>query len=254
MSEYPPPSPIDQQASPQSEIRLSTKTVKPAATYTIIGITVLFFLLQSGSEIFLGNDWLFLLGGKINEFIVAGELWRLVTPVLLHGSIIHLLVNMYALFSLGSSLERHYGHVRFISLYLVGAFAGNVLSFAFSPNPSLGSSTAIFGLLAAEGVFVFQNRKFFGARAQSMLINILTIALVNFVFGLSVQRIDNFGHLGGMLGGLVFAWLAGPIWKVEGFYPALEITDERTRSQVWVASLVTVGFFGAIAMLKILNP
>ena len=134
--------------------------------------------------------------------------------MLLHGSIIHLLFNMYALIILGRGLEFNFGKLRFILLYISAGFAGNVMSFIFSPNPSLGSSTAIFGLLAAEAVFVFQNRKFFGGQARKILINSATIAGVNLVLGLS-PGIDNWGHLGGLLGGIIFTWFGGPLWELE---------------------------------------
>jgi membrane associated rhomboid family serine protease len=72
-------------------------------------------------------------GARINEAILAGELWRFLTPALLHGSLPHIAFNMYALLSFGTSLERHFGHGRFFLLYVLGAFTGNVASFLFSP-------------------------------------------------------------------------------------------------------------------------
>jgi rhomboid protease GluP len=110
----------------------------------------------------LGFDVPAALGMKVNELIIHGQIWRLITPVLLHGSILHLGFNMYALYILGPGLERFYGHWRFLTLYLLAGFAGNVMSFIFSPNPSLGASTAIFGLLGAQGVFLYHNRGIYG--------------------------------------------------------------------------------------------
>ncbi len=103
--------------------------------------------------------WSRLLGLKVNELIVQGQYWRLLTPMFLHGDILHLGFNMYALYIFGPSLERYFGHLRFITLFVLSGFAGNVLSFMFSAAPSLGSSTAIFGLLGAEGVFLYRNRQ-----------------------------------------------------------------------------------------------
>src|SRR3989304_7226428 len=120
---------------------------------------------------------------------------------------------MYALFIFGANRERAYGHDRFLLLYLLSGFAGNVISFMMSPTPSIGSSTAIFGLIAAQGVFLYQNRRLI-RNAQGMLINTLTIAGINLVLGLS-PGIDNWGHLGGLIGGLAFAWSAGPLWDIQ---------------------------------------
>ena len=73
--------------------------------------------------------------------------------------------------------------VSFPLIIFSAGFAGNVMSFIFSPNPSLGSSTAIFGLLAAEAVFVFQNRKFFGGQARKILINSATLPVSTWFWG-----------------------------------------------------------------------
>jgi len=100
-------------------------------TYIIIGITVFFYILQLLSTFIFGRDILVLYGARINEAILAGQLWRLLTPALLHGSIAHIGFNMYALLSFGTGLERHFGHGRFLLLYILGAFTGNVASFLF---------------------------------------------------------------------------------------------------------------------------
>jgi rhomboid protease GluP len=103
-----------------------------------------------------GYDYLMLLGAKINEFILQGEVWRLITPILLHSSVLHIAFNMYALYTVGPSMERIYGTRSFIILYLIGGLWGNTLSFLLSRNPSLGASTAIFGLIAAQGVYIYK--------------------------------------------------------------------------------------------------
>ena len=196
-------------------VRFNTAAVKPAVTTVIIGLTILVFGLQYLSQYLSPNqyDWPFLLGAKVNELILAGQVWRFFTPMLLHGSIMHIGFNMYALYVIGSSLERQYGHWRFLLLYLIGGFTGNVLSFMLSPNPSIGASTAVFGLVAAEAVFIFKNRNLFGTRARGMLMNLGLVILVNLVLGLS-PGIDNWGHLGGLAGGFIFAWVAGPLYTM----------------------------------------
>ena len=147
---------------------------KPLITYILIGITTFIFVLQFGVQYFIGSDLLFFYGGKINQFIMDGQVWRLITPALLHGSFLHVAMNMYALYVIGQRLERFYGHWRFLLLYVLSAFAGNVLSFVLSPTPSLGASTAIFGLFIAEGMFIYQNRDLFGKeRTRQALMNLL---------------------------------------------------------------------------------
>lgn len=187
--------------------------IKFSISIILIVLSIFFFISQGTLEVLFGYDIVTFYGAKINQFILQGQIWRFLTPVFLHGSIVHLCFNMYALFSIGPSLERKYGKLSFILLYLFGALFGNIVSFLFSPNMSLGSSTAIFGLIAAQGVYIYKNRFLLGNAARPMLMNILFMIAVNFVLGLS-PGIDNWGHLGGMLGGFLYAWFAGPTFSV----------------------------------------
>jgi rhomboid protease GluP len=238
MSDHYPSSPV-QPVYPPAPRRL---LFRPYVTFTLIGISVGMFLLQMASQALLGGDVLFALGGKINQSILAGQLWRLFTPMFLHGSIIHIAFNMYALFNFGPGLELHYGRWRFLALYLLGGFAGNVMSFMFSANPSLGSSTAIFGLLGAEGVFLYHNRALFGDFARRALTQVIGIAVVNLVIGFTANSlIDNWGHIGGLLGGTLFAWFAGPLLHREGLFPPYKLVDQRDPREVVLAG-AGVGF------------
>jgi rhomboid protease GluP len=217
----------------------------------VLGLTILVFLLQVASQMLLGGaDLPAALGLKDNSLILSGQIWRLITPVFLHGSFLHIAFNMYALYALGPGLERHYGSVRFAALYFLSGFAGNVVSFLLSPDASLGSSTAIFGLLGAEGVFLYQNRSLFGGTARRALMNVVGIAAVNLVIGLS-PGIDNWGHVGGLVGGALFAWLAGPILKVQVSFPYANLEDEREQGAAWRAGLVVAGLFGLLAGIRI---
>lgn len=235
---------------PTSQAALTIPQTTPLVVYVLMGITIAIFLLQVLSETLIGQDLPAALGAKINSAIFAGQYWRLLTPVLLHASILHIGFNMYALFVIGPGLERQYGHLRFLALYLISGFAGNVLSLILSPAASLGASTAIFGLLAAEGIFVFQNKRLFGERTRSILTNIVVIAVVNLVIGLS-PGIDNWGHLGGLIGGILFAWFAGPIWELDGYPPYAKIIDRRSSLQIELTTLVVTALFAAIAIFYI---
>ena len=248
MNEYPPPSPSDPPQPPPQSVRVPMPQSAPYVTYSIIAITVLFYILQLLSESMLGNDILVIYGARINEAILEGELWRFLTPALLHGSLPHIAFNMYALLSFGTSLERFFGHGRFFLLYIVSAFAGNVASFLFSPGYSVGASTAIFGLLGAEAIFLIQNRKVFPGQFRSAIGNIIFIAAINlFIIG-SLPGIDNWGHIGGLVGGLMFTTFAGPLWEIEGVYPAYQAVDKRSFGSVITGAAVVVMIFGALAM------
>lgn len=248
MNETPPVSESPQPPPPRQSVRVEMPRLAPYVTYTIIGITVFFYVLQLLSEYALGNDILVIYGARINEAILAGELWRFLTPALLHGSLPHIAFNMYALLSFGTSLERFFGHGRFFLLYVLGAFAGNVASFLFSLGYSVGASTAIFGLLGAEAVFLIQNRKVFPGQFRSAIGNIIFIAAINlFVIG-SLPGIDNWGHVGGLIGGLMFTSFAGPLWEIEGIYPTYRPVDRRSFQSVMIGAAMVILIFGGLAM------
>ena len=249
MNSQTPPENFTQTPPPQPEripVAFKLPVGKPWATYTIIAVTVLIFGAQQLSQYLTSYDLPFIFGGKINQFILRGEVWRLFTPIFLHGSILHIAFNMYALFTIGPGLERHYGHNRFLILYFLCGYTGNVLSFLLTASPSLGASTAVFGLVAAEVVFIYQNRTLFGQRARSMLLNLFVVIAINFVFGLQPNmNIDNWGHLGGLAGGLIFAWFAGPRYKVQQTLTGLELKDSRTSRDLLWACLCSAGLFSA---------
>ena len=131
--------------------------------------------------------------------IADGEYYRLITAMFLHYGLIHLLMNMWALWVLGRSLEATLGPVRFLALYLVAGLGGNVAAYVFTaPNSqTAGASTAVFGLFAA--LFIIMRRL---GRDTSSVIPILVI---NLVFTFAVPGISIAGHLGGLAFGAIAA-------------------------------------------------
>jgi rhomboid protease GluP len=237
--------PLEERRPVRVEVRLPQRS--PVVTYTIMGITILVFLLQMFSESWYGNDypgdWLL----KVNDAILSGEYWRLITPILVHGNIFHIGFNMYALYIIGPGLESFYGHGRFLLLYLISGFAGVVGSFVFTEADSLGASTAIFGLLAAQGVFAYQNQPVFGAQARRALRSILNVAVINLLLGLS-PGIDNWGHVGGLIGGLIVSWFGGPVFRIAGTPPHLYLENTRRLDRFLAASALAVMVFMIVVM------
>ncbi len=262
MSEQQPPAdetapqPIARIRPVQAQVRLPQRT--PYIAYGIIGLTVLVFILQLITEdpqLVIANtrcgDLAACLGLKINSLILEGQWWRFITPVLLHGSLLHVGFNMYALYVLGPEMERHFGHSPFLLLYLASGFAGVVFSFLLTENPSLGASTAVFGLIAAQGVFVYVNRKLFGRRAQAMLRSIIQIALINLLIGLT-PGIDNWGHIGGLLGGALFAYIAAPVYKLAGDEFEFHLENRTPPVRTWIATAITSLVFAVLAATRFL--
>lgn len=228
-----PPSPPGAPAPPPPPRFISLPTVKPRVTYVLLGINIFIFAAQYLAP----RDLVFYLGAKINEFIVAGEWWRLVTPMFLHLNLLHIGVNSYSLFIFGPQVEALFGYRRYLILYLLAGVSGVVLSFIMSPNPSVGASGAIFGLIGAMLVYLFRHRKLFGEMGRRRLFDIGMVALLNLLIGLS-PGIDNWGHVGGLVGGAVLSWLIGPIYalRLEPITqkPVVDDTNPLT-GQRWLA-------------------
>jgi len=189
------------QKEKDNTIEFKVKT--PLVTYTLIAINILvagliyLYSLKSGRSY---DELLQVFGAKVNSSILAGEYWRLLTPVFLHAGVVHLLINCYSLYAIGVSVERIFGRPRFLVVYFIAGVLGNILSFMFSPNPGVGASGAIFGLLGALLYFGLEKpslfRRFFG---NSILITIV----INLTYGFSSTGIDNFAHIGGLIGGFL---------------------------------------------------
>lgn len=217
---------------------------RPWVTYSLLAFTVLVWLLQILSQTLWQVDWPGFWGLKLNEYIRAGQVWRLVTPMFLHDDNLpfHILTNMYFLFVVGSEMEKLYGHWRFLTLYALGGLMGNALSFVLSPAGAWGASTALFGLLAANGVFVLQNKNWLQNWKRAIQNVVMTIA-INLFLGLSLGA-DNWGHLGGALGGTAFALLAGPVWGIEQKAPGVvAVIDERGWRNTLNAAALTFFLF-----------
>ncbi|TFG67599.1 MAG: rhomboid family intramembrane serine protease, partial [Thermomicrobiales bacterium] len=141
--------------------------------------------------------------------VAVGEYWRLWSVTLLHGDLIHLAFNMYALFLAGSIVERWYGSIRFLAFYLACAAAGSTASFVFGGDvPSVGASGAVFGMF---GILLTAGRLHHPVdrQARGIVNQLVFLVIINLVFGFtSGGSIDNAAHLGGLAAGL---WLGALI-------------------------------------------
>jgi rhomboid protease GluP len=224
---------------------------QPYVTYVLIGICVVVYLLQVGLSYFFGIDLTGALD-KNNALIVQGQVWRLFTPIFLHGSILHIAVNMYALFFFGRMIERYYGRLRYLGLFILSGFTGNVISFMFTPNPSLGSSTSIFGLLGAVGVLIYQNRQIFGQNARQVLSQVVIIAVINLIIDLAPgSGIDYWGHIGGLVGGTLYAWFGGPVFQKVSLLASFAYVNRRTERDTLVAGVGVGALFIFLTLVAI---
>lgn len=135
-----------------------------------------------------------------------GQQWRLLTHILLHGGLLHLGFNMWALWRLGPHVEMVYGTWRMLFIYLVAGVVGGIGSTAFRADliTSVGASGAVLGLL---GALVY-----FGQTFKDRPLNwhgLWGPVAINLLSGFFIPFIDTYAHIGGFLGGLIAAFIAG---------------------------------------------
>ena len=239
------------QAFEASQPRFYIKRVPPTLTRILIGINIAVFLIMTLYGFMLYQTWngtmitdvLIRFGAKeAYRIYVLGEYWRLFTAMFIHIGPMHLAFNLYALYALGPMVEGYYGHWRFLAIYVIAGLSGSLASYAFSPAPSAGASGAIFGLAGAITVYFLKYRENFGAQGKAILQNMLFIIVINMVFGLSVGNIDNWGHIGGLIGGALVAWGLLPRYSAPtvvrmGAQPIAE-ENRRLIELFWVSVVV----------------
>ncbi len=193
----------------------------------LIGLNVVAFVLQTAVGPTIEHRF-WLIGGPVFDprlgeavGVADGEYWRLLTAAFLHGGVVHLLLNMYALYLFGPPLEAALGRARFAALYLVAAVGGSATSYAVAGpgQPSLGASGAVFGLL---GAFFVVNRRL--GRDSTGLFVLLAI---NLAFGFIAPNIDWRAHLGGLVTGGLCAI-------------AIAYAPQRSRTVLQAAGIVLV--------------
>ena len=152
------------------------------------------------------------LGARSAPLIARGQWWRLLTPLLLHASPSHLLVNVLSLRNVGGALERAYGAERTALVYAAAGVAGNVMSCACSPRyvTSIGASGAVAGLVGALGVHLWRHPHLYGSRG---LTSIRDTVLLNAALGMTSAGVDNWAPLGGLLGGAAAGAAIGCRWR-----------------------------------------
>ena len=153
----------------------------------------------------LDGRTLVLFGAKFTPALAAGQWWRLVTAGFLHGGLIHIFMNSWALFSVGAQVEETYGTARYLTLYFVSTVVGFYASAYFSPSISVGASAALFGLIGAMIAAGMRSDSAMGSaiRAQytQWVIYMVVIGL------LPIFNIDTAAHLGGLAAGFALAWI-----------------------------------------------
>ncbi|WP_214883350.1 MULTISPECIES: rhomboid family intramembrane serine protease [unclassified Exiguobacterium] len=215
----------------KSELKKRFSFGKPQVVYGLMFITFLVMWLAESVGSTLDPNTLIAFGAKVNLLIEQGEWWRLITPMFLHIGWFHFSINMFALWSLGPLVERMYGSIRFLIIYVIGGFLATTASYAFSESISAGASGALFGLVGALFYFGLRDRSLFMKTLGPPLFIMLGLNVgLAFLLGASL---DHFAHAGGLVGGFVVSGVVG-------------LPDEDNRAQRIIFSVLTIILFGLL--------
>lgn len=179
------------------------KPKKPIVTTVLIFLNVAIFLLQ------LFNPNIYETFAVWNIGIIEyNQIYRLFTGMFLHANIIHLATNMYALYAVGHQLEGFLGRTKYILVYLISGLMGSFLSVALQSGnfAAVGASGAIFGLFGSLLYFGYHYRVYLGEVLKTQIIPLI---IVNLIIGFTFTGIDNFAHIGGLIGGALSTMALG---------------------------------------------
>ncbi|MCK2214371.1 rhomboid family intramembrane serine protease [Actinomadura sp. ATCC 31491] len=199
----------------------------PIVTYAILVINVLVF----GAQYVTGDRITGELAMWPAGVALGDQYYRLITAAFVHGGVMHILFNSWALYVVGPYLERAFGHARYVALYLISALGGSVLGLWLDPltQPTVGASGAIFGLFGA--VFVVGRRLNLDVRGIAVLI------VINLVLTFVVSGISWTGHVGGLITGSLLA-------------AALAYAPSRNRA-LWQIAIIAGALVVLIALVLV---
>ena len=178
---------------------------------------------------------LFRLGMSLPWPLDLAQPWRLITAMFLHGSLMHIVFNMWVLMDIGPQIEELYGSARFFFIYVATGIGGYILSSSIGQHVSIGGSGALLGLIGVLLAITMGRRSAAMQMIRGQLIRWLVyIAILGFLF----PGIDNFAHLGGFASGFVL----GKIMTDRA--PASPEEQKRAQILGWATALVVIASVG----------
>ncbi len=169
-------------------------------TYTLVALNVAAYLWVALTGNFSDTTSLIAHGALYGPLVLQGEYWRIVTSAFLHGGLLHIALNMFALVQVGTYLEALVGSPRMLAVYAIATVGSGIAVVLFSPNDvTVGASGAIFGIfgaLVAVGLRL-------GPAGRGLVAQTLPIVGLNLAFGFSMSNVSNAGHVGGLVSGFL---------------------------------------------------
>lgn len=232
----------------QPEERLLRVTpVVPYFSYFLIGCLLAVFgaqvALDSTESLLVGGIQSAIVAGFDKPAFLSGEYWRALTGAALHGGLIHLFFNCYALYALGRLIELLSNRAHLANVFLLSVIGGSMMSLAVNPDGvSVGASGGIIGFLGYLTVYGFYRRK---VLSNSLLKNMLfNVAFIGFVGVYVIDKVDNFAHLGGLLVGAVYGVFQIPR---DVYQDPREVSEPNA-----LIGFASLGIFGFVSVFTIL--
>lgn len=200
----------------------------------VICVAIFVGMIFSGGNIFFSNELLMRFGARSNFEIVNGEYYRLLLSSLVHSGAMHLIANMISMKVVGDIVEAVFGKINFILIAFFSALFGSVASFAFSSGSiSVGASGIVFGLMGAHLAMFVTNREKY---KQYFGLDLLIFLVINTMIGIWDPTIDEFAHMGGLLGGFITSMILIKFSKKKVFSYVLVVL---------VMAMLSIGSFAA---------
>lgn len=218
---------------------LFARSRRANVTIALIALNAIAFVISaglSGNLMQIGSPVLLPLGANHAPLVMQGEIWRLVAAMFLHGGLLHIALNMFALYQAGQIVERLFGATGFVLLYLGAGIAGNIASMWWNPQAvSVGASGAVFGVYGALLAYL---RAQPGSMPMSVFnqIRSSTLAFIGYSLfaGVALPGIDNGAHVGGLLSGMAIGYgLAQPLASAQ----ALRLASPRALIALLLVAL-----------------
>jgi rhomboid protease GluP len=212
----------------------------PIVSYALLGVTIAVSLTAMISS--EGPSIIQLL--ELDKVaLAAGDLWRLFTVTLVHGGVLHLAFNMYALFLVAPVIEQIYGPWRTLVFYLVSALGASAASFAFGEaREVVGASGAIFGLFGVLFAAMRLHVPMLDRRSRNLAGQVGFLIITSLLFGFAIPNVDNTAHIGGLITGVLLG-AAFPPGRVATLRTLWQPAEDRP--------LATAGFVGSPAALLV---
>lgn len=186
---------------------------------TLLAINIAVFLFEIAAPVKNSDYNLYSLpmmyGAKVNDLIMIGQWWRLVTPMFLHSGVLHIALDSWVLLSFGPQVCKGYGSFTFLLIFILGGISGNFSSFLHTTETTVGGSGPLFAVIGAWLVYQIQNKDVTGKELSDSMFQKAVIATALSLMLGNFGPMDNWTSLGAAVSGIVYGFFTCPVEQVD---------------------------------------